>query len=370
MLMKQNIPSIKNVIGFHDTLNPVLWDGDNLKLPVQVKLLKIAHEFFEFCGIDHLDLLDITMTGSNAGYAYTLHSDIDLHLIVNFPEEGELKELFSAKSHLWNHTHDIKILGYDVEVYVQRSGQPHVSSGVYSLLHDSWVSEPKKVAVSTSDAAVQQKFLKIKNEIKLAIADGDIESMDKMTKKLKKFRISGLDQHGEWGVENLTYKLLKYSGLLEKLRDAIDEEQDRELSIYEAAGSLDRFINQGRLLTESEKQDYQALSKTFVEYVARGLNLKKLPKIEFITEPRVDSVQPSFGSFNPNDNSIVVSCLNRHPMDVFRTLAHELIHYSQNMKNQLHNESGATGSFQENEANAGAGIIMRMFGKAYPGYFN
>ena len=56
----------------------------------------------------------------------------------------------------------------------------------------------------------------------------------------------------------------------------------------------------------------------------------------------------------------------RHPIDVLRTLAHELIHYKQDSEGRIHDESGATGSDEENEANAGAGIIMRDFDQAYP----
>ena len=151
-----------------------------------------------------------------------------------------------------------------------------------------------------------------------------------------------------------------------QILESIDQQ---EASINQISASLVKFISSGKLLVESESVDYDSLSKKFVRYVIRGLKLTDPPRIEFITKQRVDTTQPSFGSFNPNDNSIVVSCLNRHPVDVFRTLAHELIHYKQNMNNELKNDSGSTGSYHENEANAGAGIIMRNFAKKYPGYF-
>jgi len=143
-----------------------------------------------------------------------------------------------------------------------------------------------------------------------------------------------------------------------------------ENSVDQVSTALTDFISVGRPLLESSEIDYEELSKKFVRYVMRGLKLTDIPRIEFITKKRVETQQPSFGSFNPNDNSIVVSCLNRHPVDVFRTLAHELIHYKQNIAGELSTDSGSTGSRHENEANAGAGIIMRNFAKKYPGYFN
>ena len=57
-------------------------------------------------------------------------------------------------------------------------------------------------------------------------------------------------------------------------------------------------------------------------------------------------------------------------MDVCRTLAHELVHYSQDLKNELEDDNaGATGSPQENEANAEAAVIMRNWGKKHPNLF-
>jgi phage gp16-like protein len=52
-----------------------------------------------------------------------------------------------------------------------------------------------------------------------------------------------------------------------------------------------------------------------------------------------------------------------------RTLAHELCHYRQWSKDQLHDNSGDTGSDQENEANAVAGVIMRNWNQAHPEMF-
>jgi hypothetical protein len=80
--------------------------------------------------------------------------------------------------------------------------------------------------------------------------------------------------------------------------------------------------------------------------------------------------QKSFGGYAPGHEHITITVKNRHIMDVCRTLAHELVHYSQDLKKELENEdAGATGSPQENQANAEAAVIMRNFGKAFPDMF-
>ena len=79
------IQSVVNEVSveFHDELNPALWDGTEIKLDVQVKLLEIAKKFVEFLNVPDLKLVDIYFMGSNAAYVYTSFSDIDLHLIVD-----------------------------------------------------------------------------------------------------------------------------------------------------------------------------------------------------------------------------------------------------------------------------------------------
>jgi Zn-dependent peptidase ImmA (M78 family) len=53
--------------------------------------------------------------------------------------------------------------------------------------------------------------------------------------------------------------------------------------------------------------------------------------------------------------------LNRHPTDVIRTVAHELVHRAQHQHQPLSSSDGVTGSDVENQANSVAGILMRMW---------
>jgi hypothetical protein len=69
----------------------------------------------------------------------------------------------------------------------------------------------------------------------------------------------------------------------------------------------------------------------------------------------------TFGYFEPHSQKIVVSMLNRHPTDVIRTVAHELVHRAQHQHQPLSASDGVTGSDVENQANSVAGILMRMW---------
>lgn len=71
-------------------------------------------------------------------------------------------------------------------------------------------------------------------------------------------------------------------------------------------------------------------------------------------------------SYDPNGDEVYIRAGRRHIVDIMRSVAHELIHKKQHEQGQLNDESGKTGSPQENEANAGAGIIMRDYTKKNP----
>jgi Zn-dependent peptidase ImmA (M78 family) len=119
-----------------------------------------------------------------------------------------------------------------------------------------------------------------------------------------------------------------------------------------------------------QKLDLMTAFEDFLPIVMQELKLTKLPKIKL--EKKIeDSEQPTFGVFKEHENIIHLGLDGRHPLDILRTLAHELVHFKQGTEHQLDSpDSGATGSPQENQANARAGVIMRHFNKNHPEYFD
>jgi len=105
---------------------------------------------------------------------------------------------------------------------------------------------------------------------------------------------------------------------------------------------------------------------SFVNYATDYLGIQSKPRIDLDGSIVSAFENRSFGSYNPNSNSIKVNTGNRHIADVLRTLGHELVHHRQKEGGVLHNESGVTGSDHENEANALAGVLLRNFGKNNP----
>ena len=224
---------VDDAVIFRDTLNPSLWKNNQLKPIIRYKLLQIAKNFVDFIGIDKLNLKDITISGSNAAYTYTEQSDLDLHLIVEIPtdQEIQLKQLFDAKKNQYNFNHDIKVKGIDVEVYVQDSEQVHHSAGIYSVLDDRWISEPKSERANINDDDVQDKVNNYTDKIQQALQSKDIDQAQAIKDEIARIRKAGLDRAGEFSVENLAFKVLRARGLIDKLRQHIYNLEDEELSL-------------------------------------------------------------------------------------------------------------------------------------------
>lgn len=219
-------------------LNPKLWDNGVLDPAVASRLLKAAQAFKDFLGVD-IDVIDITITGSNANYMWTEYSDLDLHLIVpGTPSQAE-RELFSAKKALWAEQHTVTIKGLPLELYVQGYAEEHHSTGVYSVLHSKWVVEPKKVKPSVDDAAVQAKFDDVESRVRAALQSEDLAMCQRVKDSVNKMRKAGLERAGEWATENLVFKQLRNKGMIDALVVHIRDLEDQALSLEQIQPRLD-----------------------------------------------------------------------------------------------------------------------------------
>lgn len=238
---------LDDAVKLHTSLNPKIFDSDGyMRSDVRNQLLEIAEDFINHLGIDGIDVKDIIVTGSNAAYTYTRHSDIDLHLIVDI---GKLKnddvyrELFNAKKVLYNDTHDIKVRGYDVELYVEDLAEPAKSKGEYSVLKGKWNRFPSKQRSNLDELGAKSKFIKLVQLAELALRSKDGRKVDTLLQTLRKYRQAGLTKHGEFGPENLAYKAIRSRGILDKLWKHWEHLHSVDLSLKERVTDEDWHPN-------------------------------------------------------------------------------------------------------------------------------
>jgi hypothetical protein len=422
--------NLADAVKFHNRLNPRLWDKTEHLLPeVRNKLLEIAADFQEFLGVPDLDVVDITVSGSNAAYSYTPHSDIDLHLVVKNPDGADevYQELFNAKKYQYNDMHDIRIHGADVELYVQPADESPVSLGEYSVRDGRWLQVPRRKRAKIDQNVVRHKYEDVKARVESALKDNDSDRIYNLIKKIKEMRQAGLDAHGEFGPENLAFKMLRSQGYIERLYKAHADARDRELSLMEkkkrkkakkkftygafggwfypgynfdsgetggggdgggeSVREVDSGIAQGSAIGDagaqstwdgvspdtdeylSEDDVDQSALRDFIRYAADKIGLQTMPRIHIHNDPEWSEREKSFGRFEPEAGDLHINMWNRHIMDVLRTAAHELAHARQHEIKSLGPDAGETGSDIENEAHAVAGIIMRHWAKMNPNMF-
>ena len=215
-----------------DELNPEIWDEPSegeykLKPEIRKRLLKVAELFIDYLDVDFF-IHDVLFVGSLVGYNWSEFSDFDIHVIMDFKEGGDkeelYRELFRLKKTVFNSAHDIRIKGYETELYVEDINETNASTGVYSLINDSWEKTPEKENFTVDEKKIIKK------------AEGEdledaIETVKKYREKLRKYRTCGLKKEGEFSYENLVFKYLRRNGYISKLEDFKNKIADKKLSL-------------------------------------------------------------------------------------------------------------------------------------------
>ena len=86
--------------------------------------------------------------------------------------------------------------------------------------------------------------------------------------------------------------------------------------------------------------DYKPIIASLTKSMEKdGLNLQPYPTVRFIhdEEANADDFFGKTAYYDPNNKEVVLYTLGRHPKDIMRSYAHELIHVHQDNEDRLHN---------------------------------
>jgi hypothetical protein len=129
------------------------------------------------------------------------------------------------------------------------------------------------------------------------------------------------------------------------------------------------FITEDTVPMHHHKKNFIEMFKKFLPIAMKYIGITHLPTIKFEAHIH-DDTQATFGKYENGEHVLYVALMDRHPNDILRTLAHELVHYKQDTEHKLVPDSGRTGSPEENQAHAIAGIVLRHFNKEHPEYLS
>jgi hypothetical protein len=241
-----NIEKIINSFYLQDEFNPEIWDNSDepkkvkLKPEIRKKLIEVSNVFIEFLDTD-LFVQDVIFVGSLVGYNWSEFSDFDIHVLIDLDESKNRKlteELFRLKKTVFNAAHDIRIKGFETELYVQDTNEKNNIQGVYSLLNNEWLKKPEKENFKVDKKKLMNKanqWMDIIDGVLENASDEDLETannlLTKYRNKLRKYRTCGLEKGGEYSYENLVFKFLRRNGYISKLENFKNKLIDKKLSL-------------------------------------------------------------------------------------------------------------------------------------------
>ena len=227
---------------YNKTLNKKFWSEDNKFNPdIREKLLSITNDFIDKLDLDGVEIYDVTLTGSNSNYNYNDYSDLDVHVLIDFKDINEdedlVKKALDGQRFVWNLRHNISLRDHGVEMYMQDKDEPHVASGLYSLLNDEWITEPSYDPPTIDERDVYKKAKTIEDDVRVLkervldvkgrSAKDLHDCANQLKKKISNMRKSGLEREGEFSIENLAFKVLRNTEVIGDLIDIISRSYDK-----------------------------------------------------------------------------------------------------------------------------------------------
>lgn len=247
-------PEIRASFVVKNRLAPAVWKADRTLRPaVKAQLDLIAQNVLTSLALG-VEPEDILLTGSAANFNWSAESDLDLHILFDLDKlvgDGGLDKevvygLLLSVCGNWNNQHDIRIRGFEVELFFSDAAQELPSdAGAYSLMRSAWVQEPQgfeKQMPLTPEAEAQAKAWakQIEGLEQRDDAGEDPTAIYTDTRalraELRAARQGSLESGGELGSANIAFKWLRRSGHLQRLATVSTKAYDRMLGSEQLVG--------------------------------------------------------------------------------------------------------------------------------------
>ena len=99
-------------------------------------------------------------------------------------------------------------------------------------------------------------------------------------------------------------------------------------------------------------QELHPLIKNLMSFAQERFGFQNPPKLFFKQDQEnAKNVLGKTAFYDPQEQSVTIFTTNRHPKDVLRSLAHELVHHTQNLRGDFNSSASANfgpGYAQEN----------------------
>jgi len=167
---------------------------------------------------------------------------------------------------------------------------------------------------------------------------GDLKRFDSMKGKYENFKPIVIKSEGEDRISGTNTRAALIGGNKDKFLTYLPTELSNEDK--EEVWDILQKTPLNEMYAEPSENDYPYLMKSLTEYMLdKGMNIRPLPKVKFV-EDDIENARNFFGKtayYDPNNRIIVLYTKDRHPKDIMRSFAHEMIHHEQNCDDRLGN---------------------------------
>jgi hypothetical protein len=149
-------------------------------------------------------------------------------------------------------------------------------------------------------------------------------------------------------------------------KDHLDKNVGTNIRILISADTINIIMHIKDIVNESTLSDHEDELRDFVKWTCDKLKIKKMPRLEF-QDSKESGDQKKTAHFDMEDGMIWIYTGNRNLADIMRSVAHELTHYKQDEKGQVSPDQSYPGSPIEQQADAVAGYLMKLYMDKEPG---
>jgi len=295
------------------------------------------------------------------------HLDVVLKGLQQNPEITQLKILVGGKERngftqrqsvkIWNLYNDLNLIPIDTKViavsspfdYYKNYLRENPDDKVYIFIGSREGDEDDQFNVKQRSEFIKKYS---DNAIPVEVSTGGGIS-GTMARKLFK---TNIDDFRNMFPENLTdgdWKvILNILGKKELEKENIDpKSQAKHKGKSAPFGSAYEPVNENA--TYSSKIDYKQQIKDLTKHmIKKGMNILPLPKVIFKHGDQENASQflGKTAYYDPNNMAVVLYTEGRHPKDIARSFAHEMIHHIQNLEDRLKNIS-TTNTMEDDHLN-------------------
>lgn len=218
----------------HDKLDERTFDKDGKMHPELRKHLLYIADFIiskTFATIPGLKVKDVYLNGSSAGYFYRERSDLDMRIEIQnencrfLSNDPEISRRFLKAMRYGSFAYtQFGVDGRFVDVTI--TNQRFEIVGLYSILNDKWVIEPRKDLAEGLEfeeilAEYTKRYCEIREYIHHAHISGQLNNLQGI-EDVDEYRSQTIAKSYNSFREFIIYKLLRYSGILSDLQQVFN----------------------------------------------------------------------------------------------------------------------------------------------------